>query len=48
MKSRIIIIVVVVCMIAVILYLQYGRDVEVISTMNTALGNRYKMDLILR
>ena len=47
MKSRIIIIVVVVCMIAGILYLQYGRDVEVTSTMNTALGNRYEMDLTL-
>ena len=45
MKSRIIIIVVIVCMIAGLLYLQYGRDVEVTSTMNTASGNCYEMDL---
>lgn len=45
MKSRIIIIVVIVCMIAGLLYLQYGRDVEVTSTMNTASGNCYGLDL---
>lgn len=45
MKSRIIIIVAVVCMIAGLLYLQYGRDVEVTSTMNTASGNFYELDL---
>ena len=32
-------------MIAGFVYLQYGRDVKVISTMNTALGNCYEMDL---
>lgn len=45
MKSRIIIIVVIVCMIAGLLYLQYGRDVEVTSTMNTASGNCYELGL---
>ena len=32
-------------MVAGFLYLQYGRDVKVISTMNTASGNFYEMDL---
>ena len=44
MKKRIIVI----CnplMVVGFLYLQYGRDVKVISTMNTASGNCYEMDL---
>ena len=45
MKSRIIIIVAVVCMIAGLLHLQYGRDVEVISSMNFSSGNYYEMEL---
>lgn len=45
MKKRIIIIAVILCMITGFLYLQYGRDLKVISTMNTASGNCYDMDL---
>ena len=45
MKKRIIVITVILCMVVGFLYLQYGRDVKVISTMNTASGNCYEMDL---
>lgn len=45
MKKRIIVITVILCMVVGFLYLQYDRDVKVISTMNTASGNCYEMDL---
>ncbi len=47
MKRRIVAMAVIICMITGFLYLQYGRDVKVISSMNFSSGNYYEMELTL-
>ena len=44
MKRRIVAMAVIICMITGFLYLQYGRDVKVISSMNFSSGNYYEME----
>lgn len=47
MKRRIVAMAVIICMITGFLYLQYGRDVKVTSSMNFSSGNYYEMELTL-
>ena len=44
MKRRIVAMAVIICMITGFLYLQYGRDVKVTSSMNFSSDNYYEMD----
>ena len=44
MKRRIVAMAVIICMITGFLYLQYGRDVKVTSSMNFSSGNYYEME----
>ena len=44
MKRRIVAMAVIICMIIGFLYLQYGRDVNVTSSMNFSSGNYYEME----
>ena len=43
-KKRIVAMAVIICIIIGFLYLQYGRDVTVTSSMNFSSGNYYEMD----
>lgn len=45
MKRRIVAMAVIICMITGFLYLQYGCDVKVTSSMNFSSGNYYEMEL---
>lgn len=47
MKKYRTVIIFVLCLLAVILYLQFGRDVKVVSSMNSSSGNCYEMDLTI-
>ena len=44
-KKRRVAIISVFCLIVGILYLQFGRDVKVVSSMNSSSGDYYEMDL---
>lgn len=44
MKKRIVAMAVIICMITGFLYLQYGHDVKVTSSMNFSSDNYYEMD----